>query len=102
MPQIIWCRPIIPSFPADNLFLRGWHHFFVFLLDDWRSTIIIQTVIYKKKESGLSADKTREGSAYCMTDIEVNVHQNRLYLNPILDGVRAHPILDGGAKKPPC
>ena len=23
------------------------------------------------------------------------------YLNPILDGVRAYPILDGGAKKPP-
>ena len=22
-------------------------------------------------------------------------------INPILDGVRAHPILDGGAKKPP-
>ena len=23
------------------------------------------------------------------------------YVNPILDGVRAHPILDGGGKKPP-
>ena len=24
----------------------------------------------------------------------------RVLINPILDGVRAHPILDGGAKKP--
>ena len=33
---------------------------------------------------------------------EVNNNFNRIFqFSPILDGVRAHPILDGGGKKPP-
>ena len=35
-------------------------------------------------------------------DAKINRINQRHSLNPILDGVRAHPILDGeGAKKPP-
>ena len=34
-------------------------------------------------------------------NIETMIEYHDLYLNPILDGVRAYPILDGGAKKPP-
>ena len=34
-------------------------------------------------------------------NIETMIEYHDLYLNPVLDGVRAYPILDGGAKKPP-
>ena len=39
----------------------------------------------------------------CSHDPFFGTNKNRI-LNPILDGVRAHPILDGGAgkKAPPC
>ena len=67
-----------------------WKHNDIVLFSPPAYMKTIKIIIWKPKRNDLKT-------------VHFETHPCKLGLNPILDGVRAHPILDGGggAKKPP-